>query len=41
MNEHNPIKGNCVSLWKSLINNEKQFPKEALKNANRTLKNLL
>ena len=41
MNEHNPINGNCVSLWKSLINTEKQFPKEALKNANRTLKNLL
>ena len=41
MNEHNPITGNCVNLWKSLINNEKQFPKEALKNANRTLKNLL
>ena len=41
MNEHNPINGNCVNLWKSLINNEKQFPKEALKNANRTLKNLL
>ena len=41
MNEHNPINGNCVNLWKSLINNEKQFTKEALKNANRTLKNLL
>ena len=41
MNEHNPIKGNCVSLWKSLINTEKQFPKEILKKANRTLKNLL
>ena len=41
MNEHNPIKGNCVNLWKSLINTEKQFPKEALKQANRTLKNLL
>ena len=41
MNEHNPINGNCVNLWKSLINNEKQFPKEALKNANRALKNLL
>ena len=41
MNEHNPINGNCVNLWKSLINNEKQFPKEALKQANRTLKNLL
>ena len=41
MNEHNPINGNCVSLWKSLINTEKPFPKEALKKANRTLKNLL
>ena len=41
MNEHNPINGNCVNLWKSLINTEKQFPKEALKQANRTLKNLL
>ncbi|MEZ7528482.1 PRTRC system protein B [Cloacibacterium normanense] len=41
MNEHNPINGNCVSLWKSLINNDKPFPKEALKKANRTLQNLL
>jgi hypothetical protein len=31
MNEHNPINGNCVNLWKSLINTEKQFPKETLK----------
>lgn len=41
MNEHNPINGNCVNLWKSLINTEKSFPKETLKNVNRTLKNLL
>ena len=41
MNEHNPINGNCVNLWKSLINNDKPFPKEALKKANATLKNLL
>ena len=41
MNEHNPINGNCVNLWKSLINVEKPFPKEALKKANATLKNLL
>jgi PRTRC genetic system protein B len=41
MNEYNPINGNCVNLWKSLINTEKQFPKEILKKANRTLKNLL
>jgi PRTRC genetic system protein B len=40
MNEHNPVKGNCVNLWKSLINVDKPFPKEALKKANRTLKNL-
>ena len=41
MNEHNPINGNCVNLWKSLINTEKQIPKETLRTANRTLKNLL
>ena len=41
MNGHNPINGNCVNLWKSLINTEKSFPKVTLKNANRTLKNLL
>lgn len=41
MNEHNPIKGNCVNLWKSLINVDKPFPKEALKKANRTLKSLI
>lgn len=41
MNEHNPINENCVNLWKSLINKEKQFPKETLRTANRTLKNLL
>ena len=41
MNEHNPINGNCVNLWKSLINVDKPFPKEALKKANATLKNLL
>lgn len=41
MNEHNPIKGNCVNLWKSLINVDKPFPKDVLKKANRTLKNLI
>ena len=41
MNEHNPVKGNCVNLWKSLINVDKPFPKEALKKANRTLKSLI
>ncbi|MFT3920005.1 PRTRC system protein B [Cloacibacterium sp.] len=41
MNEHNPINGNCVNLWKGLINADKNFPKDALKKANRTLKTLL
>ncbi|WDT67983.1 PRTRC system protein B [Cloacibacterium sp. TD35] len=41
MNEHNPVKGNCVNLWKSLINVDKPFPKETLKKANRTLKSLI
>ena len=41
MNEHNPITGNCVNLWKNLIDTEKPFPKEVLKPANRTLKTLL
>ena len=41
MNEHNPIKGNCVNLWKSLIDTEKSFPKEVLKSADKTLKSLL
>ena len=41
MQNHNPVKGNCVSLWKELIRTEKPFPEEVLKKANRTLKNLL
>lgn len=36
-----PIKGNCVNLWKELINTDKPFPKEVLKPNNRILKNLL
>lgn len=41
MNEHNPVNGNCVNLWKNLINTDKTFPKEALKATNKTLKDLL
>lgn len=41
VNSHNPIKGNCVSLWKDLISTGKAFPKEVLKTTNRTLKNIL
>ena len=36
-----PIKGNCVNLWKDLIQTGKTFPKEVLKKNNKTLKNLL
>ena len=36
-----PIKGNCVTLWKDLIQTGKPFPKEVLKKNNKTLKNLL
>lgn len=41
MNEHNPINGNCVNLWRNLANIEKSFPKQVLKSTNKTLKQLL
>ncbi|OJW81758.1 MAG: PRTRC system protein B [Bacteroidetes bacterium 46-16] len=41
MQNHNPVNGNCVSLWKELIKTGNAFPKEVLKKNNRTLKNLL
>lgn len=42
MNGHNPTKGNCVSLLKSLVNTGKAFPKDALvKNEKQTIKNLI
>ncbi|SHM90483.1 PRTRC system protein B [Flavobacterium chilense] len=41
LGNYNPIKGNCVSLWKDLIGIDKAFPKEVLKPNNKTLKNLL
>lgn len=41
MNGHNPIKGNCVNVWKNLVNTDKAFPKELLLKTNKTLKNLL
>lgn len=41
MHNHNPIKGNCVNLWKELIASEKEFPKEVLKPNSQTLQNLL
>lgn len=41
LNEHNPIKGNCISVWKDLIGTSKAFPKEILKKSHRKLKNFL
>jgi PRTRC genetic system protein B len=41
LGNYNPIKGNCVTLWKDLIGRDKPFPKEILKTNNKTLKNLL
>lgn len=41
LGSHSPIKGNCVNIWKDLIDTDKTFPKEVLKKNNRTLKNLL
>lgn len=41
LDNHNPIKGNCINLWKDLINKGNPFPKEVLKPNNKTLKNLL
>ncbi|UKB78569.1 prokaryotic E2 ligase family D protein [Chryseobacterium sp. MEBOG07] len=41
MQDHNPIKGNCVSLWKRLINTNDPFPKDVLIKSSRTLKDLL
>lgn len=41
MYNHNPIKGNCVSLWKELIISDKDFPIDVLTKSNLKLKNLL
>ncbi|GAA4905955.1 PRTRC system protein B [Mucilaginibacter defluvii] len=41
VNEHNPVNGNCVSLWKSLIENGEDFPKDRLIVTKRTIKKLL
>ena len=41
LDRYNPINGNCVNLWKDLMNTDKPFPKDVLKKNNKTLKNLL
>ncbi|MGJ1265494.1 PRTRC system protein B [Sphingobacterium spiritivorum] len=38
---HNPINGNCVSLWGNLIATGEVFPMEVLKKNNLTLKDIL
>ena len=35
---HNPTNGNCVSIWKNLIDTDKTFPKEILKRPIKPLK---
>lgn len=41
VNNHNPINGNCVNLWKNLIQSKEAFPPDVLLKSNLTLKNLL
>lgn len=41
MNNHNPTKGNCVNLWKNLIETKEPFPTDQLIENNKTLKALL
>ena len=41
LGKHSPIKGNCVNLWKKLIETNETFPKDVLKKNNKTLKNIL
>ena len=41
MNNHNPIKGNCVNLWKNLIETKESFPIAQLIINNKILKELL
>jgi len=41
MQSHNPIQGNCVSLWKQQISTGEPFPKEVLRKTGRTIKNIL
>lgn len=41
IDNHNPINGNCTSLWKDLIESDKPFPLDVLKKNNKTLKTLL
>jgi len=41
MQHHNPVQGNCVSLWKKLSGTNEAFPKDILKKTNKTVKSIL
>ncbi|PLK44870.1 PRTRC system protein B [Emticicia sp. TH156] len=41
MPDHQPVKGNCVNLWKKLVHTSENFPKEVLLKNGKTLKSLL
>ncbi|TFB30355.1 PRTRC system protein B [Pedobacter alluvionis] len=41
MENHNPVKGNCVNLWKKLLATAALFPKDVLLASNRKLKDIL
>ncbi|MDA3613532.1 PRTRC system protein B [Polluticaenibacter yanchengensis] len=41
MENYNPVKGNCVTLWESLVNSNEAFPMEILKKSKENLKTLI
>lgn len=41
MDGHNPIIGNCVNLWKNLVETKEVFPKNLLVVNNKTLNSIL
>ena len=41
MQNHNPVQGNMVQLWKSLVNKTKLFPAKSLIQSKATLKHLI
>ncbi|SKA33171.1 PRTRC system protein B [Chitinophaga eiseniae] len=41
ISNHNPIKGNCVQLWRRLLQHPEPFPKNVLIKTTKTLKALL
>lgn len=41
MQEHNPVKGNIIQLWKNLVGSRKKFPQKALIKNGLTIKNLI